>query len=468
MPGPSPALSALEAASKGDGKVAFGQSYTVRQVDGGWLLSDCFGTPIATRPGLPELADKITEMEAACAKADAIMEKAMGYAAMRVAKAKGSRSAFAEDLVEMDIEMFSPGVWNGIPVDEAQLKSIVRNTQEKIHLLKPPLKLGHDDEQKILQNSGLPAAGWLESVRMVAGKAVGHFVGVPAKVKALAGKAYRRCSSEIMFSWRDPESGARMPVFTGLALLGADLPAVTDLADIGDLYGVYTRQSDKENQPLLATFTLEEEPMPAPEKSEAIDTSKFVERAAFDAQAKVIEGLQAKHKSIMATAAAQKVARCMAFIQDPAAPRILSRQKAAVESLLKRAQEAEVTAFAADGADTSKPSILDEVVAVLEGLPDLGKGLFAERAQDGAVVAGVVTPGAGKGAGRISEAQAVQMAQAMVDKARTEGKAMTFTEAIGIVQRTHKVQTVHAAEVARYAQSEGKATVKLNDDGDDE
>lgn len=99
-----------------------------------------------------------------------------------------------------------------------------------------PVKLGHADEQSLLQEDGLPAAGWLENVRRVGNRLVADLMKVPARIADLmAAGGYRKRSIEAM---RNGEfGGQRWPfVLTGLALLGEDLPAVDSLKDIESLY----------------------------------------------------------------------------------------------------------------------------------------------------------------------------------------------------------------------------------------
>src|SRR3990167_8541467 len=57
-----------------------GSAYMVSAVDGGWLISDSYGMPMATRATVEEVASYISEHEAAQAKAKEIMDKAMAKA----------------------------------------------------------------------------------------------------------------------------------------------------------------------------------------------------------------------------------------------------------------------------------------------------------------------------------------------------------------------------------------------------
>lgn len=142
-----------------------------------------------------------------------------------------------------DVELMAAGTWQGHNCPEAGCKfteddidEMVAAYQATVGEFDAPVKLGHDENQKLLQRDGYPAAGWVTNLRRVGNKLVGDLKDVPSVVAQLmASGAYRKRSSEIRpnaevngkkFKW----------VFSGLALLGADLPAVEGLGDIERLY----------------------------------------------------------------------------------------------------------------------------------------------------------------------------------------------------------------------------------------
>ena len=99
-----------------------------------------------------------------------------------------------------------------------------------------PLKLGHNEGQKLLQEDGLPAAGWIENVRREENTLLADFMKVPEKIAAIIkGGGLRKRSIEAM---RNVElAGQRFKfVLTGVALLGEEMPAVDSLDDIAALY----------------------------------------------------------------------------------------------------------------------------------------------------------------------------------------------------------------------------------------
>lgn len=142
-----------------------------------------------------------------------------------------------------DVEILSVGTWHGTgcppagcSFTEDDLDEIAATYAATKDLLSPPLKLGHDDNQKLLQADGYPAAGWLSNVRRVGQKLLADLLKVPATIADLmdAG-AYRNRSVELDANY---EIGGKQYdiALTGMALLGADLPAVENLADITAWY----------------------------------------------------------------------------------------------------------------------------------------------------------------------------------------------------------------------------------------
>lgn len=141
------------------------------------------------------------------------------------------------------VELMRVGTWqgHGCPTDGCKftvddIEAMVEAYKAAGDTFNAPVKLGHDDNQKLLQKDGYPAAGWVINLRRQGDALVGDLEKVPAKIADLmkAG-AYRKRSSEIR---PDAEvNGKKFKwLFTGLALLGADLPAVEGLNDILGLY----------------------------------------------------------------------------------------------------------------------------------------------------------------------------------------------------------------------------------------
>jgi len=144
-----------------------------------------------------------------------------------------------EDLYKIEgVEIFASGTWNGDKYTTKDLDDMVTAFAETSKTVKPYLKLGHSNEQSILQNDGFPAAGWIGNVYRDGEKLLADFIDIPAKIfELLKNKAYRKVSSEIYHNITLSGKPYRR-LLSAVALLGSDMPAVTSLDDILSLYGL--------------------------------------------------------------------------------------------------------------------------------------------------------------------------------------------------------------------------------------
>lgn len=144
------------------------------------------------------------------------------------------------------VEILRAGTWNGDPYGPAELAAIVEAFEAGNAGIEPPIKLGHPPDQKLLNNSGLPAAGYVSALRLDGEVLVADFRDVPERIAALIrAKAYSKVSSEIYFDFSDGET-THPRLLKAVALLGADVPAVTSLADVEAWYGrAYAALSDQ-------------------------------------------------------------------------------------------------------------------------------------------------------------------------------------------------------------------------------
>src|SRR3990167_9245143 len=140
------------------------------------------------------------------------------------------------------VEIFSVGTWNGDHYSELDLDKMVKAFQETSKTLRPPLKLGHDDRQIILQQDGLPAAGWIGNLYRQGEKLLADLIEIPGKVFDLLQRgSYKKVSSEIY--WDIELNGKKYPKLLGaVALLGADMPAVSNLKDIMAMFALNPEQ----------------------------------------------------------------------------------------------------------------------------------------------------------------------------------------------------------------------------------
>lgn len=136
-----------------------------------------------------------------------------------------------------DIEIFATGVWNGEAFSTRDLDDMAEAFKKTKDRLKPYLKLGHSRDQSLLRSDQLPAAGWLDNVRVVGEKLVADFLRVPGKIAdLLEAGAYRRVSAEIFENISVAGEKFRLAL-KAVALLGGETPAVETLEDIMKLYG---------------------------------------------------------------------------------------------------------------------------------------------------------------------------------------------------------------------------------------
>jgi phage I-like protein len=112
-----------------------------------------------------------------------------------------------------------------------QLRAMAAASAELAGELRPPAKIGHGSDQ--------PAVGWLDNVRMneAGDKLLADVKHVPRRVADLIkAKAYRHRSVELS-RYTSQRTGKRYELaVTGLAWLGAKLPAVQTLEDVVALY----------------------------------------------------------------------------------------------------------------------------------------------------------------------------------------------------------------------------------------
>lgn len=157
------------------------------------------------------------------------------------------------------VEIFSEGKWNGETYTQDDLQEMVKAFGETKDGIRPYVKLGHPDKQKLLQKEGLPAAGWIDNLYIKGTKLVADFSDVPKKIyELIQKKAYRKVSSEIF--WNIEVGKKKYSRMLGaVALLGSEHPGVYDLSDI--LANYYRDESNPpktyEDQAIELIFKIE-------------------------------------------------------------------------------------------------------------------------------------------------------------------------------------------------------------------
>jgi hypothetical protein len=142
------------------------------------------------------------------------------------------------------VEIFSAGKWNGDSYTTDDLDQMVATFDKHKDNVRPYLKLGHADDQKVLKEllesagDAMPAAGFVERIYRKGEKLLADFVDIPNKIYDLIQKkAYRKVSSEIY--WNVEVNKTKHKYMLGaVSLLGATLPGVENLSDLLSMYGL--------------------------------------------------------------------------------------------------------------------------------------------------------------------------------------------------------------------------------------
>lgn len=171
---------------------------------------------------------------------------------------------------DLELEIFSTGKWNGADYSDGDLDNMVENFNILGSKVKAPLKIGHNDKQELVKSDGMPAIGWVQELKRQGNKLIAKVTDIPKKVyELISRKAYRRVSSEIIWNFRDAGNIYKR-VLCGVALLGADMPAVSNLSDI---LGLYSLNSDDENYDIHYCYIKDEEK----EETSIMDNNKIQE-----------------------------------------------------------------------------------------------------------------------------------------------------------------------------------------------
>lgn len=169
------------------------------------------------------------------------------------------------------VHVFSTGTWNGKTFMEYDLDQMVEafaEIKEKYSFV-PSLKLGHDDEQRLLQNSGMPAAGWVKRLYRIENKLFADFEDMPQTIfQAIKKKMFRKVSIELYYDM-EIESDIYPFMIGAIAILGADVPGVMNLDDIMAFQAMPQHKlkfSDEQAKPNFFEINIEGSEMPQDNK----------------------------------------------------------------------------------------------------------------------------------------------------------------------------------------------------------
>jgi hypothetical protein len=142
-----------------------------------------------------------------------------------------------------DQKVLKVGRWHGQGCPEKgceftaeHLDAMVETYKETKGEFEPPVKLGHNERQRLLGEDGLPNAGTMTNIRRSGEFLVADLKDVPETVADLIdANGFNSRSAEILQDHTIGEKKFKWAL-VGLALLGETLPAVTGLGDVEKLY----------------------------------------------------------------------------------------------------------------------------------------------------------------------------------------------------------------------------------------
>lgn len=146
-----------------------------------------------------------------------------------------------------NVELFASGQYRGKDYSVADIDEIARVTRalgpQGKRLLDPTAVLGHEETQRYLELTDLPAAGWVTNLRVkkyhepatgqVEAILVGDIEGVPPGIaRMIRSGQYRKVSAEIYSDFTDDFGNSHGKALRRVALLGAEVPQVKRIGDL--------------------------------------------------------------------------------------------------------------------------------------------------------------------------------------------------------------------------------------------
>lgn len=249
-------------------------------------------------------------------------------------------------------EILDVGVWNGREFTADDIDGIVQAFADLKSVHKVPLKFGHDDEG-MQAGDGYPALGWVSDVKRVGTKLVATLTDVPAIVyEAMTKKLYRTVSAELLGGVTYKDAKYKW-VLDGLALLGADIPAVNTLNDLAAYLSVRGAVRATERASFkMVKGNIEDRQMMTPEEKARLDaleaavtklTGESVQLKAENTQLKAEQQARAEAEKKATFAAARKAIgdELEALVKDST---IAPAQRDEALGLIKEGDEASLSA----------------------------------------------------------------------------------------------------------------------------
>lgn len=198
---------------------------------------------------------------------------------------------------ELTAEVFAVGKWNGMNFEQADLNEIVAAFKKLGDNHKVPLKLGHNSDQPM--TDGHPALGWVSDVWVEGSKLMAKFSDVPdVMMKAIEKKLYKNVSIELDAGVQWKQDFFKY-VLSGVAILGADIPAVNVLADL-TAYMKRGASAYSRTSALTFTYVNEEKRMTDEALKQAQDEAAALKKQLADMQSKQEAALFTAEKTAFA------------------------------------------------------------------------------------------------------------------------------------------------------------------------
>lgn len=191
------------------------------------------------------------------------------------------------------VEIMSEGIWNNTRITKDVMNDVIAAFNQTKEFALPHLKLGHNDNQPLLENDGLPAAGWVTNVYIKGKKLLADFSDVPEKIYSLImKKAYRKVSVELFQGYKF-KGNTFNNLLGAVALLGADRPAMANLNDILSMYslpdnnGVSTFTNPENADTIKTKITMTAEAGKVPDNKDKNTDSEDLRKKITDLQEKL-------------------------------------------------------------------------------------------------------------------------------------------------------------------------------------
>tara|TARA_Y100001938_G_C8097470_1_gene439118 strand:- start:186 stop:1904 length:1719 start_codon:yes stop_codon:yes gene_type:complete len=265
------------------------------------------------------------------------------------------------------VEIFSTGVWNGDKYAKKDLEAMVTNFGKTG--FEPPIKLGHNEDQPEMKD-GEPALGYIDKIYTAGNKLLADFKEIPQVLyDAMKRGNYKRVSSEIY--WNYTNNGSVLDrVLKAVAILGTEIPAVTNLEAIENLYA----KSDESQGETKLYYS--------PKESELMEKDITKEYQALQDKIKSLEKANAvANEELEKSRTEKKEALISQFISEQKKEgKILPSFEKQLFALLSSTTDKKVYSYSKDDEtiELSQRELLQEVVTKLPKLIE-----FAEISAEG-------------------------------------------------------------------------------------